>query len=119
MTPSDALEVLRQVNDKLRSAMVQLRPERRHCSTIKPQDLSDLLGQLQQASECIKRGTRPSELTDALEEQSLEYRSNLENLKHFLPGLQVRMLAEKARLESARNHVAAAAAWAQVRKKTL
>jgi superfamily I DNA and/or RNA helicase len=60
-----------------------------------------------------------SEGAAALEKEALEYRSNLEKLKHFLPDLQVRLLAEKLRLESARTHVASAAAWARANKKTL
>ena len=36
-----------------------------------------------------------------------------------LPDLQVRLLAQKSRLETARTHVATAAAWARARKKML
>jgi hypothetical protein len=53
------------------------------------------------------------------EKEALEYRSNLEKLKHFLPELHGSLLAERARLETAQTHVAAAAAWAQASKKTL
>jgi hypothetical protein len=52
----------------------------------------------------------------ALEKEALEYRRNLEKLKHFLPDVQARLLAEKSRLETARTHVAAAAAWAKASK---
>jgi hypothetical protein len=47
-----------------------------------------------------------------LKNQSLEYRSNLEQLKLLLPDFQVRLLAEKSRLEEAKSHFAAAADWA-------
>jgi len=117
--PPDALETLRQVNENLRSALLRLRPERKHCSTIKPKDFSDILSQLLRAAECLRRLPPPSEAAATLEKESLEYRGNLEKLKHFLPDLQVRLLAEKSRLETARTHVAAAAAWAQASKKTL
>jgi hypothetical protein len=117
--PPDALETLRQVNDNLRSALLRLRPERKRCSTIKAQDFSDLLRQLLRAAECLRRLPPHPEAADAIEGESLEYRGNLERLKHFLPGLQVRLLAEKSRLEAARTHVAAAAAWARARKKAL
>ena len=117
--PPDALETLRQVNENLRSALLRLRPERKHCSTIKPKDFSDILSHLLRAAECLRRLPPPSEAAATLEKESLEYRSNLEKLKHFLPDLLVRLLAEKSRLETARTHVAAAAAWAQASKKSL
>ena len=116
--PPDTLETLRQVNENLRSALLRLRPERKHCSSIRPQDFSDILSQLLRAAECL-RLLPHSESAAALEKESFEYRSNLEKLKHFLPDLQVRLLAEKSRLETARNHVASAAAWARANKKTL
>jgi len=54
-----------------------------------------------------------------LKHESLEYRSHLEQLKHLLPDLHLRLLAEKARLEAANKHLAAAAAWAQSSTKTM
>ena len=117
--PPDALETLRQVNDNLRSALIRLRPERKLCSSIRPQDFSDLLSQLLRAAECLRCQRTPSEASEALEEESLEYRSNLEKLKDFLPDLHGRLLAEKSRLETAQTHVAAVAAWVRASKKTL
>jgi hypothetical protein len=118
MMSPDALETLRQVNDNLRSALIRLRPEQKHCSTIMPQDFSDLLSQLLRAAECLRRPPAQSQAV-ALDKESLEYRSNLEKLKDFLPDLHGRLLAEKSRLETAQTHVAAAAAWARANKKTL
>jgi hypothetical protein len=115
----DALETLRQVNDNLRSALLRLRPERKRCSTITPQDFSDILSQLLRAAECLRHPPTHSEAAAALERESLEYRTNLERLKHSLPDVQVRLLAEKSRLETAKAHVAAAAAWARSRNKAL
>jgi hypothetical protein len=54
-----------------------------------------------------------------LKNESLQYRGNLEQLKHLLHDLQGRLLVEKVRLESATNHIAAAAAWAGTSTKTL
>jgi len=117
--PLDTLETLRQVNDNLRSALIRLRPEQKDCSTIRPQDFSDILSQLLRAAECLRRLPPHSGAGAALEKESLEYRSNLEKLKQFLPDLHGRLLAEKARLEDAQVHVAAAAAWVRASKKTL
>jgi hypothetical protein len=117
--PQGALETLCQVNDNLRSALTRLRPDRKLCSTIKPQDFSNILTQLLRASECLRHPPPHSDTRVAIEKEALEYRSNLEKLKHFLPDLQLRLLAERSRLETARNHVAAAAAWALASKKAL
>jgi superfamily I DNA and/or RNA helicase len=118
MSP-EAFETLRQVNDNLHSALIRLHPEQRHCSTIRPQDFSDILSQLLRAAECLRRLPAQSEAAVALEKESLKYRSNLEKLQHFLPDLHNRLLAEKSRLETAQTHVAAAVAWARASKKTL
>jgi hypothetical protein len=118
----DAVETLRQVNENLRAALLRLRPERKHCSSIKPQDFSDILKQLLRAAECLPH-LEPTAHSDAalsieaaLEKESLEYRRNLEKLKRFLPDVQVRLMAEKSRLEAARTHASTAAAWAQAHK---
>ena len=117
MSP-DTLETLRQVNDFLRSARLGLRPERKSCLAIKPRDFYDILGQILRAAECLRHLPPPhSEGAAAVERAMLEYRSNLEELKSFLPGLHVRLLGEKARLGTARAHVATAMDWAQARQK--
>jgi hypothetical protein len=119
MMPSNALEILRQVNENLRSALVRLHPEQKHCSSIRPQDFSDIMSQILRAAECLRRSPAHSEADAALEKEIREYRSNLEEIKDFLPDLHGRLLAEKTRLETAQNHVAATAAWARASKKTL
>jgi hypothetical protein len=119
MMPSDTIETLRQANENLRSALVRLHPEQRHCLTIRAQDFSDILSQLLRAGECLRHLPPQSEPSAALEKESLEYRNNLEELKHFLPDLHGRLLAEKARLETAQTHLAAAAAWVRASNKTL
>ncbi|MBZ5657307.1 MAG: hypothetical protein LAO56_18730 [Acidobacteriia bacterium] len=118
MMPPDTLETLRQVNDNLRTALNRLHPEQKDCSAIRPQDFSDLLSHLLRGAECL-RVPPPSDAAAALEREALEYRRNLEKLKDFLPDLHGRLLAEKARLESAQLHVTAAAAWARASKKIL
>jgi hypothetical protein len=118
MMPLDTLETLRQVNDSLRSALIRLRPEQRHCSTIRPQDFSDLISEILRAAECLRQPAQ-ADAAVALQHESLEYRSNLEKLKDFLPELYGNLLAEKSRLETAQTHVAAAAAWARASTKTL
>ena len=115
-TPNDDLATLRAVNESLKSALVRFRPEQQHCSAIKAQELSDLGVAILQATDWV-RGISP-EAAPELKNESLEYRSNLEQLKQLLPDFQIRLLAETSRLEVARCHVAAAAAWAGASTRT-
>lgn len=113
--PSDPVETLREINDYLRRTLIALRPERRHCSTVTPQDFNAILNQVLRAA-----GLRDHcEFSAEFEEELLEYRRNLERLKQLLPDLQGRLLAEKARLESARSQLTSAGVWAQASKTTL
>lgn len=116
--PADKLATLQQVNGIISLALSRLRPEQMHCSTIQPQDFSDLLSEILRAAECLQY---PSTQSDAapLARATLEYRTNLEKLRDFLPQLHGNLLAEKSRLETAQAHVAAAAAWARTSTKTL
>ena len=92
---SDTLETLQQVNKYLHSALLRLRPERKHSSTIKPQEFTDILGQLVRASECLLRPSAKSEQSPAVEKETVEYRKNLGKLRQFLPDLHARLQTEK------------------------
>jgi hypothetical protein len=115
----DALETLRHVNSSLRAALFRLRPEITHCSTIKPQDFSNLHREILRASECLSKQAPASEVTAAMEAAAVEYLTNLERLHTLLPDLHGRLLAERSRLEEALKQVAATAAWAGANKSTL
>jgi hypothetical protein len=117
--PQDPLGMLREVNSNLRSALVRLRPEQQHCSALKPQDFSELRGEILRAADCMRRISPDSQAAAKLKNDSFEYRSNLEQLYHLLPDVQARLLAEKSRLEVAKNHAAAATAWAGATNKCL
>jgi hypothetical protein len=118
-TIPDPLEVLRQINHNLRSALIRLRPEHNHCSNLRPRDFSALLEQITLAAECLRRSPSSPQAGLAFQQETLAYRRNLENLKNSLPDLHLRLLAEKSRLERARTNLASATAWAQARKNTL
>jgi hypothetical protein len=133
--PSDALQTLREVNDHLRSALIRLCPEQRSeespeqrseqlpepkgGSSIRSQDLAGIRSEILRAAACVHRPQPHSESAAAFEKESLEYRTNLEKLRHILPLVHGRLLAGKSRLEAARNHMAAAAAWARASKDSL
>jgi hypothetical protein len=117
--PADVLATLRQVNDNLRLALIRLRPERTHCSSIRPCDFSNILAQLLRGAESLRRP--PSRPLDdaAFETEALAFRAHLEQLKRFLRDLHLRLLAEKSRLEAVRQRLASTADWAEARKNTL
>jgi hypothetical protein len=116
MKDTDALATLQRANDDLRSAILQLSPERSSCLTITPKDFSDLLSQISTAKECLRRLGGHSAAA-AIEQGTLAFRGNLETLKDLLPDLHGRLLAEKSRLEIARNEVASTAAWARANQQ--
>jgi hypothetical protein len=116
-TPLDAFDTLRQVNAHLRSALIHMQPERNHCSAITPQDFSNLRNQIQQGAECVSG--LGADTTTAAQKEAVAYRSHLENLQQFLPDLHGRLLAEKSRLETAKDQVTATTAWARASQKTL
>src|ERR1700704_755625 len=109
MMAADTLTTLLQVNGSIRSALTRLRPDQKHCSDIRPQDLSDLLCEILRAAECLRGQPAKSEAME-LAQASFEYWTNLEKPKEFLPQLPGNLLAEKSRLETAQVQVAAAAA---------
>ncbi len=115
----DTLQTLRQVNESLRSALHRLRPEHTHCSAIQPQDFACLLSEIVRAAGCLQSQPFARVADAALQQESLEYRGNLEKLRVFLPEVHRSLLVEKSRLETAQAHVAAATTWARASFRTL
>lgn len=116
-TPDDDLATLRALNKNMKSALVRFRPELQHCSAIKPHELSDLRNAILQAADCV-RGISPQAVPE-LRDESLQFRTNLEHLMRLLPDFEVRLLAEKSRLEVAKSHIAATEAWARASTRIL
>jgi len=108
---------LRAANQSLRAGLARLQGEQGRPSAIAPTEFADLLAEIRRAADCLQ-GSGPTADPGWKKEKS-EYRHNLEQLAKVLPSVGGRLLAEKARLEAARAHVAKAAAWAQARAKTL
>lgn len=119
---STPLLTLRQVNEKLRNALLRFRPDLHQCSTILPGEFSSLRAELVRARKCLREveNTIPDpENASALAAEACKYHTNLRKLKQILPDLQMRLLTERSRLGKAQIHLAAAAAWARASKKTL
>jgi len=106
-------------NRHLRAGLARLLPEPSPSAPLHPKDFSDLLMELLHAGACLRSiplGRAPdADLQDALS----EYRSLVERLAQILPHVHGRLLTEKARLQLARAHVTATAAWARASQNTL
>ncbi len=74
---------------------------------------------LKMARESLKEIQTGPQVGSELADEIARYRGNLLELKKTLPRFQMRLLAERSRLETARTQVRGAAAWAQTNKKTL
>jgi hypothetical protein len=115
---SSGTESLRLANGNLRAGLSRLQAES-SASDLDEKDLSSLLSLLLRAGDCL-RSIPPDAVPDEdLEKEISEYRSTVEQLAEVLPRIHGKLLTEKARLEIARAHVAATAAWAQTSRKTL
>jgi len=116
---SSAAESLHIANGNLRAGLARLSSEPNPSAPPNAKDLSSLMTELLRAGDCL-RSIAPSYARDArLEKEISDYRGTIEHLAQILPRVHGRLLAEKARLEIARAHVTAAAAWAQASQKTL
>ena len=115
---SAAIEDIHNACEKLQALLTQLLCPAGSTPTLDAMLLAQLLESLALANEQVRK--LPGELHDAaLEKEVVRYRQNLAHLVHVLPSLHGNLLTEKARLEQARAHLEAAAAWAQASKKTL
>lgn len=116
--PSTAIEDIRRASEKVRSLVAQMLPPSSAPATIDAQVLAGLLESMALANQWLHELAR--ELHDAeLEKEIAGYKRDLERLGQVLPIIQEKLLTEKARLEQARAHLEAAAAWVQASKKTL
>ncbi len=113
MTPTNPVELLRQVNSRLHGVIEALNPERHSCLNFQTEDLSSVLADLLRAGDCLRE--MPNHLAPVPAELVCErarYHGNLLELERLLPDFYTRLLAERARLVDARKHLDAAAEWA-------
>jgi hypothetical protein len=116
---SPPLEILRTVNFSLRARLSRLPDRHSHATPIAPSEFTDMLADLRQATECLRSLPVSQAPFTKMAHEICEYRSHLQQLEKILPSVQARLLIEKARLQTARTHVAKAVAWAEGSKKTL
>ena len=113
---SATTEDLGETNRKLRNLLIRLR-EAAAPADVVAASLTELMDELLHASDLL-RGAETGPDAD-LEQQINQYRGNIEQLQEMLPAIQGRLIAERARLENIRSHLAAAANWTQTSRKTL
>jgi len=106
---------LGETNRKLRNLLIRLREAQ---TDAVPAILTELMDELVRASDLLRAPAEHG--PDAyLEQQINQYCDNIKQLQEMLPAIQGRLIAERARLENIRSHLAAAANWAQTSRKTL
>jgi hypothetical protein len=110
-------EGLHSINEHLREVLARWMAEPSDPNAFQTEALAPLLARLTRASELLNGVVVRNPPDLQLEKEISDYRSNVEKLQELLPLIQSRLLAEKARLESARAHLQAATAWADSRKK--
>jgi hypothetical protein len=117
--PVSTTDGLRLANARLRATLSLWQIQPNYAAVVRPQILVELLGELCNATEWL-RGVPADWSRDAeLEREIVEYRTNVEQLSQILPAMHESLLAQKARLETARTHLAKAAAWIDADKQTL
>jgi hypothetical protein len=110
-------QALHASNEKLRAGLLRLQPAYR--LAILPGDLADLRNQLIKVRAQL-RSVTPGTVLDAEQQNELtQYRNQVMQLRQLLPSVYGRLLAEKVRVETARERVAATRAWTEASRKTL
>lgn len=115
---SDRVATLRLAGANLRTGLARLQPAQNDPFPLEPEDLSGLLAELSRAAGCLRSIPSDYAADMELEKALSEYRSTVEQLAQILPRIHGRLLTEKTRLEIAREHMTATAAWAQASTKT-
>jgi len=116
--PPTTLQALRRTNIRVRELVTRLQPDEGQ-PLANCQDFEELQRELTRAAELLRRVSPESMRDLEMAKEVAVCRSSLEELHQQLPKIQGRLLAEKARLESERSHLGAAAAWADASRRTL
>lgn len=117
--PHSIAEDLRAINGKLRAVVSNWQSNSSQSTPFTPAIFSDLLADLQRAANLLHGVASDSPPDTPMEEEIADYRRSAQDLVKILPAIHDRLLIDKARLEAARAHLSATAAWMEARKKTL
>jgi hypothetical protein len=117
--PAPVSENLHLINDHLREALASWAKPAGDPGAFQNDALPCLLTKLNSAAELLSGIVAADPADLELQKEISDYRANVEQLQKLLPLIHERLLAEKARLENARAHLHAAAAWAEASNKLL
>jgi hypothetical protein len=108
------LEVLHNTNGEIVAMLELVARQQSGPLQVTPRHISKLVEELKVSGKVAKSlaSTREPEVASEI----ADYHHNLERLLNALPGLHERLLAERARLQHANEHVHAATGWAQSQK---
>ncbi len=106
-----ALADLHMVKAELSAALFRF--QRSDALSVRPWELVAVLQALRRGGEFIRQGPEKGSPRYNWENEVSEYRDILRQLAGVLPGMQARLLCERARLEHARRQLQAANAWAE------
>jgi hypothetical protein len=114
------LTALREATSHLRAALDALLASAQPGTVsrvVTPQQISTLLSELTRAGQWLR--TIPEHPDTSIEAALVEYRTQVERLRAFLPAIHSALLQERERLAQQRERVNAAKQWIQASRQTL
>ncbi len=114
------VQTLRETNRRLPEWLDVVVARQEQAAVATPEQMSGLLSELLKAGEELRAEPIPEKGIDPeLDDELEKYRLNVERLQRMLPAIHSQLLVERARLESQRARVQAAAEWARASRRTL
>jgi len=114
------VQTLREANHRLPEWLDVVIARHEQAAVATPEQMSALLTELLKAGEGLRAVPVPEKgLDPELDDELDKYRRNVERLKRMLPAIHSQLLVERARLESQRARLQAAAEWACASRRTL
>ena len=114
------VQTLRDANRRIPDWLDCVVARHEQATVVTPDQMAGLLADLLKAGEGLRAEPTPEQGVDPeLDDELEKYRRNVERLQRMLPAIHNQLLMERARLESQRARVQAAAEWARASRRTL
>jgi hypothetical protein len=114
------VQTLRDANRRIPDWLDCVVARHEQATVVTPDQMAGLLADLLKAGEGLRAEPTPEQGVDPELDNELEkYRWNVERLQRMLPAIHSQLLVERARLESQRARLQAAAEWARASRSTL
>lgn len=105
------LESITDVNRKLAALLATLRPSP-SSFCLAGEKMTAIFAELIRAAALLEHGLA-HDREPQVQQQLDHYRTHLEQLREWLPGIHLQLLTERSQIQAERDHLAAAAAWAR------